>query len=98
VCRTTGKELDDDDLQHEVRQRRREERPRGGPPEQVVAMIGAVVGIAVGVGIIVLIAIVVGIVDALNAPTWREVAAERRARWESRQHQIHASWHDVEDD
>jgi hypothetical protein len=45
----------------------------------------------IGVGIIVAIAIVVGIVDATQAPEWREIAARRRRRWEARQlqHQIH---------
>ncbi len=45
-------------------------------------MIAAVLGIAAGVAFIVVVAIVVGIVDAANAASWREVAAERRQRWE----------------
>jgi hypothetical protein len=39
--------------------------------------------IAAGVGLLVLVAIVVGIVEAAQAPTWRQIAAERRARWEA---------------
>jgi hypothetical protein len=45
--------------------------------------------IAAGIGLLVLVAIVVGIVDAAQAPTWRQVAAERRARWEAKQPQLH---------
>ena len=45
--------------------------------------------IAAGIGLLVLVAIVVGIVDAAQAPTWREIAAERRARWEAKQPQLH---------
>jgi hypothetical protein len=49
---------------------------------QVVAMITAVLGIGAGLALIVVVAIVVGIVDAANASSWRQVAAERRRRWE----------------
>jgi hypothetical protein len=45
--------------------------------------------IAAGIGLLVLVAIVVGIVEATQAPTWRQIAAERRARWEARQLQLH---------
>lgn len=41
--------------------------------------------IAAGIGVIILIAIVVGIVDAVQAPVWRQIAAERRQTWEARQ-------------
>jgi hypothetical protein len=34
-------------------------------------------------------AIVVGIIDAAQAARWREIAAERRERWEARQPQLH---------
>lgn len=44
-------------------------------------MITMIIG---GLAALVLVAIVVGIVDALHAPSWREVAAERRENWESR--------------
>ncbi|WP_219414989.1 hypothetical protein [Pseudonocardia nigra] len=45
--------------------------------------------IAAGIGFLVVVAIVVGIVDAAQASTWREVAAERRRRWEARQPEFH---------
>ncbi len=45
--------------------------------------------IAAGIGLLVLVAIVVGIVDAAQAPTWRQIAAERRAQWEAKQPQLH---------
>jgi hypothetical protein len=45
--------------------------------------------IVAGIGLLVLVAIVVGIWDATQAPTWRQVAAERRARWEAKQPQLH---------
>lgn len=45
--------------------------------------------IIVGVAFIVVVAIVVGIVDAAQAPTWRRIAAERRARWEARRPEFH---------
>lgn len=55
----------------------------------------AVVWIAIGAGVILVIAVVVGIVDAANAPMWRQVARERRQRWESRQPEYHArAWDD----
>lgn len=47
-------------------------------------MITDVIWIAAGLGLILVIAIVVGIVDAANAAAWRQIAAERRERWESR--------------
>jgi hypothetical protein len=46
--------------------------------------------IVAGIGLLVLVAIVVGIVEATQAPTWRQIAAERRARWEAKQPQPHA--------
>jgi hypothetical protein len=61
--------------------------------------------IAAGIGLLVLVAIVVGIVEAAQAPTWRQIAAERRARWEAKQPQPHgldpyagSQSHDVDDD
>jgi hypothetical protein len=45
--------------------------------------------IAAGIGLLILVAIVVGIVDAAQAPTWRQIAAERRAQWEAKQPQLH---------
>lgn len=53
-------------------------------------MIAAVVWIAIGVGVILVIAVVVGIVDAANAPMWRQVARERRQRWEARYPEYHS--------
>jgi hypothetical protein len=44
--------------------------------------------IVTGIGLLVLVAIVVGIVEAAQAPTWRQIAAERRARWEAKQPQL----------
>ena len=61
----------------------------------MVTVIAAVVWIAVGIGVILVIAVVVGIVDAANAPMWRQVARERRQRWESRQVEYHGgAWDD----
>jgi hypothetical protein len=54
--------------------------------EQVVTVIAMIIG---GLGFLVLSAIVVGIVDALQASSWREIAAERREQWESRHLQPH---------
>jgi hypothetical protein len=45
--------------------------------------------IAAGIGLLVLVAIVVGIVEAAQAPTWRQIAADRRAQWEAKQPQLH---------
>jgi Tfp pilus assembly protein PilV len=45
--------------------------------------------IVAGIGLLVLVAIVVGIVEATQAASWRQIAAERRARWEARQPQPH---------
>lgn len=41
--------------------------------------------IAAGVAFLVVVAVVVGIVDAAQAAKWREIAEERRRRWEDRQ-------------
>ena len=46
--------------------------------------------IVTGIGLLVLVAIVVGIVESAQASTWRQIAAERRARWEARQPRLHA--------
>jgi hypothetical protein len=43
--------------------------------------------IAAGIGLLILVAITVGIVEAAQAPTWRQIAAERRARWVAKQPQ-----------
>ena len=45
--------------------------------------------IVAGFGLLILVAIVVGIVEATQAPTWRQIAAERRAQWEAKQPQLH---------
>jgi hypothetical protein len=37
----------------------------------------------IGAGLLVLIAAVVRVMEAAQAPAWRLVAAERRARWEA---------------
>lgn len=55
--------------------------------------------IVVGVAMIALIAVVVGIVDAAQAPSWREIAAERREQWASRQpHDRLPEFHGVDPD
>jgi hypothetical protein len=41
---------------------------------------------------------VVGIVDALQASTWRQIAAERREQWEARHLQPHGPLFDDSDD
>jgi len=45
--------------------------------------------IVTGIGLLALVAIVVGVVEAAQAPTWRQIAAERRERWEAKQPQLH---------
>jgi hypothetical protein len=40
--------------------------------------------VLVGLLLIVLMAGVVGVIDAWQASAWREVAAQRRQRWEAR--------------
>jgi hypothetical protein len=45
--------------------------------------------IVAGIALIALIAVVVGVVDAAQAASWREVAAERRAKWEERVRELH---------
>jgi len=42
-----------------------------------------------GLRFLLVAAVVVGIVDALQASSWRRVAAERREQWESRHLQPH---------
>jgi hypothetical protein len=42
-----------------------------------------------GIAVIVVLAIIVGVVDATNAPTWRQIAADRRRDWEARQLEPH---------
>jgi hypothetical protein len=58
-----------------------------------------VIVIAGGIAAVVVLAIVVQIVDAVQAAKWRQIAAERRERWEARQLQHHgvgadADWDD----
>jgi hypothetical protein len=50
-----------------------------------------------GIAVIVVIAIVVGVVDATKAPTWRQIAADRRRDWEARQFEPHGGepWTDT---
>jgi hypothetical protein len=40
--------------------------------------------IGVGIALLVVLAVVVGVVDAVQAPRHRLIAAERRQRWETR--------------
>lgn len=42
-----------------------------------------------GIVAIALVAVVVGVVDADRAGDWRQVAAERRERWEERVRETH---------
>jgi hypothetical protein len=70
-CSPLGKELDDD-VPHRSR--------AAAADRQVVPVIIMIVG---GLAVLVLAAVVVGVVDAFQAPNWREVAAERREHWES---------------
>lgn len=44
---------------------------------------------AAGIGFLLIVAIVVGIADARNAALWREIAQERRERWEARRPSYH---------
>jgi hypothetical protein len=39
--------------------------------------------VVAGIFLIFVLAVVVGVVDARNAPRWRQVAADRRRAWES---------------
>jgi len=39
--------------------------------------------VVAGIVMIGVLAVVVGVVDARNAPRWRQVAADRRRAWES---------------
>ena len=43
-----------------------------------------------GLGFLLLAATIVGIVDALQASSWRQVAAERREQWEAQRLQPHS--------
>ena len=49
-----------------------------------------------GLGFLLLAAIVVGVVDAMQAASWRRIAAERREQWESRHLQPHGRVHSDE--
>jgi hypothetical protein len=73
-----GKELDDHVHPHH--------RQPSAAHRQVVPVIMLIIG---GLGFLLLAAVVVGIVDALQASSWREIAAERREQWESRRLQPH---------
>ncbi len=49
-----------------------------------------------GIAVIVVLAIVVGVVDATKAPTWRQIAADRRRDWEAHQLEPHGEpWTDT---
>lgn len=55
--------------------------------------------IVAGIALIALIAVVVGVVDAAQAPSWREIAAQRREHWFARQPQSQmAEYHGVDTD
>lgn len=66
----------------------REEDPSiGRGPREVVPV--TITLIVAGILVIALIAVVVGIVDAAQAGTWREIAAQRRRQWLARQPEFH---------
>jgi hypothetical protein len=44
--------------------------------------------IAIGAGLLVLIGAFVRVMEAVHAPAWRHVAAERRARWEAARYRL----------
>jgi hypothetical protein len=52
----------------------------------VVTVIAMIIG---GLVLLILAAIVVGIVDARQASSWRQIAAERRENWEALHLQPH---------
>ena len=83
-CPSTGKELEDD-VSHHLQP--------SAAHRQVVTVIMMILG---GLGFLLLVAIVVGIVDALQASSWRRIAAERREQWESRHLQPHGRVHSDE--
>jgi hypothetical protein len=61
--------------------------------------VSAVLLAVLGFVFIVVLAVVVGIMDVLQAPAWRRIAAERHENWEARrlQHHVgphHESWDD----
>ena len=58
-------------------------------------MITMIIG---GLGFLLLAAIVVGVVDAFQAASWRQIAAERREDWEARHLQLHGRPSIDEDD
>lgn len=45
--------------------------------------------ILAGLAALALLAVIIGVTDAAGAPVARERAAERRARWEARQPELH---------
>jgi len=49
-----------------------------------------------GLAILLVVAIVVGTVDALQAASWRRIAAERREQWESRHRNLQPHGRDLE--
>ncbi|WP_214406152.1 hypothetical protein [Pseudonocardia lacus] len=48
-----------------------------------------ITAIVAGILVIAVVAIVVGIIDAAQAPMRRQVAAERREKWEERVRELH---------
>ncbi|MCO1661090.1 hypothetical protein [Pseudonocardia humida] len=57
-----------------------------------------IVLIIAGIAAIVVVAIAVGIFDAIQAASWREVAAERREKWEERVHELHGGFEAADPD
>jgi hypothetical protein len=53
-----------------------------------VGAVTVITTVLVGLLFIVLMAGVVGFIDAWQASAWREVAAERRRRWEDRRTRV----------
>ncbi|MGI9001219.1 MAG: hypothetical protein ACR2GH_06090 [Pseudonocardia sp.] len=48
-----------------------------------------IIVVVVGIDLLVVMAIVVGIIDAMQTPALRRIAAQRRRDWEARQRELH---------
>ena len=61
-------------------------------------MVTVITVIIAGIILVALVAVVVGIVDAAQAASWRQVAAERREQWEKRVMELHGGIEVAEQD
>jgi hypothetical protein len=68
------------------------------PPATAWRVVTVIMMIIGGLGFLLLAAIVVGVVDAFQASSWRQIAAERREDWEARHLQPHGRPSIDEDD